>query len=363
MIRFLGKLSVFALIPIMGVLLFVWVTPANIYTYRSWEALSPHFADFGGSFYPDQQLHTVEVGDLAVRTEYAVPKDVEFVTDSYGERYAGPPLDQFDIIVAGDSNVVGSSLTQADTIAAVLAERTGLTVYPFHGSLSKLLATPRLVNFKPQLIILVEIERDLSSGLCPTMLPDQWPDVKTVPPPVSYAALRIYVDRLSRQAGYLTMYLRAIHTVRSLIVNKSTGMVFFEDALVSPDPSSSYVQSVVDAVQHCSHWIEAQGVEFVFMPIPDRENVYFDMIPDASRPALDVPRDQFLKEVIAGTQAERIRVIDLLTVYNAARREGINPYQLDDTHWGPAGVDLAAAQIMAEIDCNQPGCGGGSAGD
>lgn len=356
MLKFLAKLTIFFLILIAAIGVYVYLTPLDLYTYRSWEAMSPLFLGLGQPFYPNQHLEIVEVGELGVRTEYSIEKPVEFITDYYGQRYAGPMLEGYDIIIVGDSNVVGSGLTQADTIAAVLADETGRSVYPFYNSIDGFLNEAHLTAQKPQLVILMRIERRVDPDLCPDSLPAQWPYPTTVSPPENNFQIQILIDRILREGYYSTQYFRSQRSERQVIVNESTGMLFFETSLASPVNSPEIKQETIEAVTRCKQWFEAQGVRFIFIPIPDKENVYFDLIPDSDRPELDVPRDQYLIDVMTGLAVNQVEVIDLLTAYQSARQQRNTPYQLDDTHWSSTGIRIAVGLIMAEINCENTNC-------
>jgi hypothetical protein len=355
MIKFLAKLAIFCLIPFIAISVFVAVTPLDLYTYRSWEALTPFLLPRNRPFYPNQHLEMVEVGELGVRTEYEVEKHTEFITDHYGQRYAEPPLARYDIIIIGDSNIVGSGVDQEDTIAAVLSKESGLAVYPFYRSINGFLNS-EFTATKPKLIILMSIEREVDSELCPNSLPAAWPSPDKQSPPVGIFTAQILLDRLLREGYYSTQYFRSQRAERHIIVNDSTRMLFFNTSLAPPDNSPETNQETIDALARCSQWFEEQGIQFIFIPIPDKENVYFDHIPESNRPELDVPRDRFYKEILAGLENNQVPAIDLFTAFLSARNEGITPYQLDDTHWSAAGIRLAVEQILVNINCVNSEC-------
>jgi hypothetical protein len=95
--------------------------PFDFFTFRVWEALlvdelKPIIA---APFYPNQHIIKDEVGDIVPHTEKEAIKHVEWFTDDYGFRKKekkGP----WDIVVIGDSNIAGSSLTQDDMLTEVL---------------------------------------------------------------------------------------------------------------------------------------------------------------------------------------------------------------------------------------------------
>ena len=70
----------------------------------------------------------VEEGDLAHHTKYSIDKNVFWKTDRLGYRntsYISNP----DILLIGGSNIVGSSLSQEETLASRLIDMTDLKLY------------------------------------------------------------------------------------------------------------------------------------------------------------------------------------------------------------------------------------------
>jgi hypothetical protein len=57
---------------------------------------------------------------------------------------------------------------------------------------------------------------------------------------------------------------------------------------------------------------------------------------------------------VLGSYLGHIPTIDLLPAYEAARAQGIVPYQRDDTHWNKAGVEIAADLLSAFMAQGKP---------
>ena len=109
--KLINKFGLFIALILVFNLIGVIITPLNAYTFRSWEAVIPFLLTFDGGFYPNQAIEMTEVGDLAKGTEFAVPKQITFVTDAYGYRNFAKEVAHYDIVVVGDSMTAGSSLT------------------------------------------------------------------------------------------------------------------------------------------------------------------------------------------------------------------------------------------------------------
>lgn len=339
------KLTLFFSVPLILNLIFVIITPPNFFTFRSWEALQPHNLNFNGPFYPNQTLEMIEFGDLGKATEFAIAKPVEFVTDRYGYRndnHSGP----YNVVIIGDSMTAGSSLTQSDTLATVLSNNLGTPVYAFApASIEQFIQDGRFIAETPQIVIFQIVERNLEPDICPQNLTELRSPKSQEQPNPHVLQLRVLYDRFLRNTTYLENYLQSGRTVKQLISN-TQGMVFYQRSLVSKSHTKEDIHALVTSMKRCADWFNQHGMEFIVLPVPDKENIYFDEIPAADRPAMTAAeRSLFLQTSIQAMRDASIPVIDLLAAYEQSRANGNIPYQLDDTHWNPTGVKIASEMI------------------
>jgi alginate O-acetyltransferase complex protein AlgJ len=347
--RFILKLFIFAMIPITANLLIVLLTPITLFTFRSWEALLVYRQDLVKTqFYPNQHLQLVEVGDLGSGTAYAVPKPVTVITDSYGYRYAHPLPDKFDIVIVGDSTIWGASLTQDDMLSETLSRLLQKTVYPYAPiDIFTYLADNRFSAHPPDVVILAAIERTIKPGLCdPRSLIrvegiGNNNTVRTDSPALQNIA--VFADRFLRNNFYFLSFIRSRFEVRKIIANAS-GMLFLAKSIPMLDIAG--IDQVVSEIQACNTLFEKKGIKFIFLPIPDKEDVYFDTIPAAYRDTIPTSRSEFLNRLTAALIQKGIAVVPTEAAFLEARAKGIQLYQLDDTHWNPAGVQLTATLIQ-----------------
>lgn len=344
---FILKLLTFLAIPLTVNFVFVLFTPLNFFTFRSWEALTPHLLAFGGPFYPNQRVEMIEVGDLGKSTEFAIPKPVTFITDAYGYRNTINGSDRYDIVIVGDSMTAGSSLTQEDTLAAVLSRELNTPVYAFApADIAQFTRDSRFAITPPKTVVFQIVERNLSAHVCPSQLQDR-PAETTVTQNSSPNQPSILYDRFLRNMTYLVSFVQSNRVTRQPIHN-GQGMLFFEPSLGTVPVTNA--ESVITAIKRCNAWLNDLGVQLIVLPVPDKENIYFDEIPAESRPAITpAERSVFLQAVTQGLKQEDIPVVDLLSAYTQARAVGITPYQLDDTHWNREGVTIAADLITMLI--------------
>lgn len=358
--RFVGKLFLFLSIPTLCLLSVAAALPINVFNFRSWEALRPSYLPFSGVFYPNHELNMIEVGDLGVRTPYAVERPVSFVTDRFGYRHRSRDGERFDGIVIGDSFTAGSGLTQDDTLTEMLVAEHDLHFYPLAPLQTEPFDYPNAINVMggtdPEILIYEIAERTLDGRLsrlnCTQDTVPIPPQTSTLgskgrnDPDMNYAT----IDRMLRHFLYFRNYVIAQMTEPQVPIVSTRGMLFYEPA-VAPQTNLDMIADYAERLAGCSQWFARREVRFVFMPIPDKEWLYFDEIPADVRGALTVEaRRAFLVQVIAASRARGVETIDLTTDYLAARASGVEVYQLDDTHWSPEGVRIAARSIAALLE-------------
>ena len=158
------KKIIFFLIPII-IYCIAEVTLIKNITTRPWEALSylekPN--KYYGSFYQDINYEVNSVGDLAHHTNYEIIRLEKWITDSHGFRN-NKSLKSPDIVIIGDSFIVGSGLNQNDILSNVIMTSTQnkLTVYNMAPSSMEALSyfiKNKIIN-KPKLIIYSNVERN-----------------------------------------------------------------------------------------------------------------------------------------------------------------------------------------------------------
>jgi hypothetical protein len=108
--------------------------------------------------------------------------------------------------------------------------------------------------------------------------------------------------------------------------------------------------------------LAARGIRLLVMPVPNKESIYPDRLTRraAGWHGALAPRTA---ELLRRLRAADVEVLDLFTEFTRARataeaNDAPNLYLAQDTHWSPAGVDLAAraaARRLVELGWTQPG--------
>ncbi len=98
---------------------------------------------------------------------------------------------------------------------------------------------------------------------------------------------------------------------------------------------------MVEIIKGYDEALKARGIRFIFLPIPEKENIFHNL--------LNTPKPLFLEQVIEQLKKEGVEVIDTQKAFEEAyQRNQILLYQPDDTHWSAEGVKLAA-KLIREI--------------
>jgi len=138
----------------------LFVLPVDFFTFRVWEALTIQYVrPADGIFYPKMHVVKNEHADkLGFRDPN--PRTVEWFTDEHGFRNRPRAIapERYDIVVVGDSNIVGSSHDQKDTIAEVLERKCRCPVYSYGGaSKRQFFNDPRFKKNPPRVVVVEAI--------------------------------------------------------------------------------------------------------------------------------------------------------------------------------------------------------------
>lgn len=312
--------------------------PLNRFTFRVWEALVVHkrHAILSGPFYPNRRVDMLEEGDLGHGTPHAITKPVIWETDQYGFRKRPDPR-QPEIVLIGDSNIVGSNLSQDQTLADILQKRLGRSVYPYAPSdINRFLRDPRFIRNPPQVVIFEHIERDMLRIVPLRQSKHPLGRTSEVPFLVEPA---IALDRMLKLEPY--------YFLRARIAGSSLGYRYYDQFFLQGDnvratAGSTEIERTVSILRGYSDYFKQRNITFVYMPLPNKETIFHDFLPSRRQ-------SHILEQVLSRMADQGLIVIDLLHPYQEARARGILPYHQDDDHWNDQGVAIAAKLINVRL--------------
>lgn len=98
--------------------------------------------------------------------------------------------------------------------------------------------------------------------------------------------------------------------------------------------------------------LEARGVDFLFVPVPTKEELFPDELDPSLKPFVGKVIQPYSRKFALSLAAAGVETVDLLTPFLAARAAGDKPeplYQKQDTHWTHRGLALAAQILSTRV--------------
>ncbi|MFN3195431.1 MAG: alginate O-acetyltransferase AlgX-related protein [Chlorobiota bacterium] len=332
--KFLINITLFSL-PIL--LLFSEAfLPVEFFSYRPWEALMYSHSDYLVPYYPNADLTMESEGDLCHHTANAIAKNERWVTDSMGYRNS-QFISNPDILIIGDSFIVGSSLTQDSTLGNVLNRlyRHDKLIYTM--SPSPFIDFVRIINSgkieKPKTVIFSNVERSIPKPLDKS----QYDDAVHNPSEIS-----IFKDKATRMYSLNYLYARITGKNGPGIAGINGEMFFLNGE--NQEYLYDRIEEVCDNILTYKQYCDSIGVEFIYMPMPNKETVYYELVPLDEQP-------NYINQLTEMLTKKGVNVINTLEIFNTEREQSKQLlYQLDDTHWNSNGVKVIANEIRKTVN-------------
>jgi hypothetical protein len=88
--------------------------------------------------------------------------------------------------------------------------------------------------------------------------------------------------------------------------------------------------------------LRSKGIRFIFLPIPEKENIYHEY--------LQTKRPLFLEQLISTLKHLGIETVDTQKPFEEAFRKGVLLYHTNDTHWNENAVRITADLVKDLIE-------------
>jgi len=116
-----------------------------------------------------------------------------------------------------------------------------------------------------------------------------------------------------------------------------------------PGREDSSWREALAAVRDFRDALRARGIGLLLMPAPNKESIYPEKL-SAKATLPQSPLSPDTRAFLKACEAAGIEVVDLFTLYSRARTNSAAPlYLVQDSHWSPEGVVLAAKAVAARI--------------
>lgn len=312
----------------------------NNIAYRPWEAVSFYQSiPYLGNFYPDSEVDMISVGDLCHHSKNAVQKEEYWKIDNLGFRNY-KFIEEPDILFIGDSFFAGSGITQENTIdnsvKRVLDNKVDVyNMAPSTMSKFDFFLKNGIIH-KPKLIVFSISERHNVDDL---YFADLNSDHEGLVIKIQNSKRVVITDKLKR--FYLFRYLlaRAVGKTGSGVAGeKNMNMYFFKGKKVTEKNMKETLKDAENIISY-KNYCDTLGVDFLFIPMPNKESVYFDFVPLEKQSAYIFQLDSILKKA-------NVQTINSLEIYNKYRKTSTDLlYQIDDSHWNSNAIKLISDEI------------------
>lgn len=320
-----------------------FVLPPTFFTFRCWEALS-YVRDIpaDGPFYPNAVATMHEKGDLAPNLHKPDAQAIVWITDSLGFRNDTLVRDP-DILLIGDSFVVGSRQDQSQTLSNILASMLapGTKIYSMAPSTfnSYYGLHKKGVIAKPKMIIYAQVERNIPlpfDSLAPQPKGRLWTEL------FKRSGMPVVYDKLMRFYSVETIQTHILGRRKDFRSPINANMYFLKGASAAVN-STSHLEETSRALQSYHKYCNSQHIDFLYVPMPNKESVYYDLIPLTAQPRYLLQLDSLL-------QTQHIPSLSTLQLYNEQRKKSPELlYHSDDTHWNVNAVKLVATEITKRV--------------
>ncbi|TBX68367.1 hypothetical protein EZL74_08635 [Flavobacterium silvisoli] len=348
--RFLHKIALFLVLPILLWGIAEALLPVTAFTHRNSEAICfvtkiPHAA----SYYPHIDSKMQAVGDLCHHTPYQVYKEEVWKTDEWGfrnEHFAFDP----DIVIVGDSFMQGTSLSQDQTLAAKLGAVFDGKVTIYNMSPSSMSEFDRYLTMgilqKPKLLIFSMVERNVPEPIV-LFRPEQHSTLKNaIKTMLGFGNLNVYLDKAFKQYSIKWLQSRINHVKGQGIPAADGSNMFFLNGIKDGHRPGDLMQEA-DVLLSYKKYCEQRGIRFMFLPMPNKETVYFEKVPFVKQPEYLLTLDSVLK-------ARNVAALNTIQLYNEYRQtQSRYLYHLDDTHWNSNATGLVAKVLHRYITDGQ----------
>jgi len=361
MLKLILKILLFA----SGVVVLVILStlpPEDTFTFRNWEAMLWGLGPMRptvGIFYPNKYSIRNESGDLGHNSTYnSIKQNIVWKTDKYGFRNnPETTTGYYDIVLVGDSMSVGCGTTQDQILSNQISRKINSQVFNY----SQLTIDDDFLNnltdmkINPKIIIYQVIERNI-------------PRLDNI----NINNRRTFKNKIISQyriffAKYKLMYIptavsrfykkEPINYIKGkldsilgdldpTVISGAENVLFYKGSLSTKQLTHETVISIGNKLENLSSSFRKRGIEFIFLPVPDKESIYLELIPDnLSR----LKRNNVLTDIKSELDKRGVRSVDTISPFRYSFHAGKRIYHPDDTHWNETGIEIAAGLIAKEI--------------
>ena len=343
---FIKKLTFFILIPTLIWGIIEALLPITFFTHRHFEAVNfSSKVPAKTKMYPNIISSMDAVGDLCHHTSNEIIKHEIWKTDKLGFRN-NEFIEEADVLFIGDSFVEGSSLSQDEIISNKVSEKLkGKKVYNMAPSTLNSFDEylKRGIIKKPKVLIYSIVERNVPDKLEPYNLANNNSFKNLIKEAFSYGDINVFLDKAFKHYSVNWIQARINKSTGKGIQSKINPKMYFLNG-----PNQEYnlknISVTRDVLVTYKRYCDSLGIKFIFLPMPNKETVYYELVPFKKQPCYLLTLDSLL-------QNSNIQTINTLKIYNEYRQTNSDLlYHYDDTHWNSNATELISKAIVEKLN-------------
>ena len=346
--------------------------PLDWFSFRAWETLARYHAacaPFRANAHYENPLSYGDLTALGNLPRYRQYRQEIFSTDAFGFRRnsgVNSPAQKFDILVVGDSFMVGAGVNDDETLPAALERHLGVGVYngaagfDVHATLNDILFLAQRLNIVRGTVLYEYYQRhDLPLGqylMSDTAAKNEegcrnWLTRFSIwyEGFVEKSPLQIFTQRLFKKLHDDSIL---PNTFESEVVVKTLRngepILFYSRDVATSRLASRRVD--ISGFKDLAARLEKHNLRLVVLLVPTKYTVYRPLLKDDDSKKVDP--SLYLDLVEQSLRAADIPVVNLLKPFRERAREDYRKneyiYWRDDTHWNARGVELAAEEILKQ---------------
>ena len=235
-------------------------------------------------------------------------------------------------------------------LSEVLENQLQMNVYPLApAEMNQFLKNERFINHRPDIVIFGNIERQITSLERVKFKRKSWDgneyiqyfkSLREVPTIQSIAVVLDRITKANMLHYYRSKLRREVLCIGAKGIPSTEGsMIFLQGVDANREVPDLQLNKTVQVIEQYDRAFKEIGIRFIFLPIPNKENIYYELLPVQRRPV-------FLERLIDELKKKGIETVDTQRAFEEEYREKSTLlYHLDDTHWNANGVRIAATLI------------------
>lgn len=341
--KFVIKFLLFIAVPMILYSIMEMVVSPTLFSFRHWEGLNFYSkipTRYG--MYPNIASSINAAGDLCHHTKNAIIKEEFWKTDKFGFRNDSF-IEDPDVVIIGDSFMAGCGLSQEEIFSNKIREKLNGSLKIYNMASCNFSDFDEYLNKglikKPKLVIFSRVER---------IVPEAFVKISTLKTKLrdffEIANANVYIDKALKRSSFIWLKARIHGATGNGIPGVGNSGMFFLNKRDYEKHKPEDLGVTVDIINSYKKYCDSLGIKFLFLPMPDKETVYYDMVPYTKQP-------DYLFRVDSLLQNTTVPTVNTLKIYNEYRKSNNTLlYRLDDSHWTPVAIDLVSDEIIRKLN-------------